>query len=133
LIKIGVIDYGVGNVGSVINMLRHVGAENVDILTSPEQVADVDKLILPGVGAYDRGMKQLIDTGFDRTIKSISQTQIDILGICLGMQLLTEGSEEGKYPGLGLIPGKITKFTPEFTSGHSIPHMGWNKIEKISA
>jgi glutamine amidotransferase len=76
-------------------------------------------------------MKRLIEGGFDAAILGLDTAKTEVLGICLGMQLLTEGSEEGSLPGLGLIPGKIKKFTTTFTKGNPIPHMGWNKLEQI--
>lgn len=130
--KVGVIDYGVGNIGSVVNMLRHVGAKEVSILTNPSNIADFPKIILPGVGSFDRGMNLLSKSGFDTALKNLDHKSVEILGICLGMQLLTDGSEEGNYPGLGLIPGKIKKFTSAFTHGYPIPHMGWNQLSEVS-
>lgn len=126
---ISVIDYGVGNLGSIQNMLRKAGAEAV-VTADPEVIRSAEKLILPGVGHFDYGMKMLHDTGLVPLLNErVKDHKVPILGICLGMQLLGNGSEEGGAPGLGWIDAKCVRFQPErLQPGQKIPHMGWNDI-----
>ena len=117
-----------GNTASILNMLRRVGGDAV-ITSAYQQIQKADALILPGVGAFDNAMQKLNATGLGNLIKHcVVEKQIPLLGICLGMQLLFDKSEEGKLPGLGLVPGVVERFN--FTeSGQQklkIPHMGWN-------
>lgn len=122
---ITLIDYGIGNVGSVANMIRHCGGK-ATIVSSPEQIAAAPKLILPGIGHFDAGMRALKDTGIDAAIReAVCAHGASILGICLGMQLLLEGSEEGELPGLGLVPGFNRRLKGD---GVRIPHMGWTVV-----
>jgi len=129
-----IIDYGMGNLESIKNMLKRVGSDSVishDIL----DIEKADKLILPGVGAFDNAMKNINDIGLLSVInKKVIKDKTPILGICLGMQLMTKSSEEGKMQGLGWINAKTVKFKFNQDSQLKIPHMGWNtlKIEKQS-
>jgi glutamine amidotransferase len=125
---ITIVHTGMGNVGSVQNMLRHIGAD-ARITDDPEAIRSAEKLILPGVGAFDRGMQRIDELG----IRSILEDKVlgahtPILGICLGMQLLTRGSEEGSLPGLGWIDGRTVRFDASSTQTLKIPHMGWNGL-----
>lgn len=126
---IAIIDYGMGNLGSVSNMLKKIGA-NAIISSNPNKLMKAEKLILPGVGAFDRGMcnlkeKNLIDI---LNIKVINQ-KTPFLGICLGAQLITTKSEEGSLPGLGWIEANVIRFKFLTNDDHlKIPHMGWNEI-----
>ncbi|MCP4325918.1 MAG: imidazole glycerol phosphate synthase subunit HisH [Alteromonadales bacterium] len=123
-----VLDYGVGNLGSVLNMLKKVGA-NCKISNSPAEIMSAKKIILPGVGSFDHGMEKLKESGLDKLlIEKSNDNNCQIMGICLGMQLLTEGSEEGKLPGLGLISGRVKKFDSKLYGDLKIPHMGWNIV-----
>ena len=117
---------GLGNIGSVYNMVKKVGGKPV-LVTDPQDLEDFERIILPGVGKFDNGITRLVEQGFDTAIKRQAEKGKQILGICLGMQMLLEGSEEGSLPGLGLIKGKCKKFDP---TAHEIkvPHMGWNKV-----
>lgn len=124
--QVGVVDYGVGNLGSVLNMLRHIGCEPV-LVNSAEAAAGVDRLILPGIGAYDAGISGLEHSGLADVVRSHAEAGRPLLGICLGMQLLLDGSAEGELPGLGLIPGRCTAFA-EHVTDLRIPHMGWKEI-----
>src|SRR2546422_2566865 len=124
-----VIDYGVGNVGSILNMLRKCGAD-VRVSSMAREVEDADKLVLPGVGAFDHGMQQLRRFGLiaARNV-AVRDRRTPILGICLGMQLFGKGSEEGREPGLGWIDGRSVRFA---FGGEApplkVPHMGWNVL-----
>jgi glutamine amidotransferase len=125
---ITIIDYGMGNIGSVSNMIRHVGGAST-ITGDPVGVAGADKLILPGVGHFDAGMAALRATGLDHAIKAAVADGATLLGICLGMQLLLEGSEEGSAVGLGLVPGSARKFVPN--GRLHVPHMGWTPVRPV--
>lgn len=127
-LSIGVIDYDVGNIGSVINMLRHLGycAEPV---SKPEEISNYKNIILPGVGSFDEGMKKLNGYGFSSALKDrFAVGDGNILGICLGMQMLGDGSEEGALPGLSLIPGLCVKFKAQEMNNLRVPHMGWTNV-----
>jgi len=133
---ISIIDYGVGNLGSVQNMLKHIGVKS-QIVKTPLEIQAADKIILPGVGSWDNGMSKLKDSGFLTALnKRVLDDKVPVLGICLGMQLLLNCSEEGTLPGLGWIEGKVKKFDFIFQQNENkklrIPHMGWN-IVKASA
>ena len=126
---IHVVDYGTGNIGSVINMIRKVGG---DVLASgdAQKLVHAEKLLLPGVGSFDNAMQKLTSLGLPEVIKAKVRTGTPLLGICLGMQLLADGSEEGSLPGLGLIPGRVRRFAFGPPQGAlKIPHMGWNRIK----
>jgi len=124
---IGVIDLGLGNIGSVKNIIEKVGGK-VSLLSSPEELLSVDKLVFPGVGAYDKTMTQLDEGGWiDLLNKRVIEDKAPILGICLGMQLFTSGSEEGVRKGLGWISGRTVRFDlDKMNASLRIPHMGWN-------
>ena len=123
--SVSVIGYGLGNTGSVINMFKRIGAE-ARIISSPAEVAQSDRVLLPGIGAFDHGMSRLEDLGFADALRDFATTERPFLGICLGMQLLLDASEEGDLPGLGLIPGQSRRF--DEATGVRIPHMGWSAI-----
>jgi imidazole glycerol-phosphate synthase subunit HisH len=124
-----IVDYGMGNLGSVLNMLKRLGKRAV-ISSDLGELAEAERLILPGVGSFDNGMKKLKDMGFvDLLNKKVILEKTPILGICLGAQLLTRNSEEGILPGLGWIDAKTVRFCIPFSNNHlRIPHMGWNEI-----
>lgn len=122
-----VLDYGTGNMGSIVNMIRHVGGDAI-IRGDVESIAKASKIILPGVGAFDNGMQKLRSSGLiDILNDKVISAGVPFLGICLGMQLLFDSSEEGQLPGLGWFPGRIVKFNVQ-GSGLKVPHMGWNEI-----
>jgi imidazole glycerol-phosphate synthase subunit HisH len=128
--KILVLDVGLGNVGSICNMLSYIGIENYRS-SSPKDIMNAKKMILPGVGAFDAGMNSLNLAGLTDVIKSaVENNNLHILGICLGMHLLFDSSEEGVERGLKLIPGKVRKFLPEDKSV-KVPHMGWNTVRGV--
>jgi glutamine amidotransferase len=120
---IGLVDYGLGNIGSVANMFKRVGAETTRVST-PEEVAAVDKLLLPGVGSFDAGVNRLREPGLFDALREFAASGRPLLGICLGMQLLMDGSDEGTLPGLGLLGGRSIRF--DDAAGLRVPHMGWN-------
>lgn len=127
-----IVDYGLGNLYSIANMLRYIGEESA--ITADKQIIRMaDRLILPGVGKFDEGMTRLEDTGLKKAILSEVLSGKPVLGICLGMQLLGRSSEEGKKEGLGLINFRTIRF--DFDEKHSlkIPHMGWERVRFISS
>jgi glutamine amidotransferase len=126
--KIAIIDYGMGNLYSVSNTFATLGIES-EIIAKPDDLNIYDKLILPGVGAFGDAMKELEARGFVKPLKDFVASGKPFLGICLGMQLLLEKSEESKRSkGLAIIPGVVKKFSSRL----KCPHMGWNKIRKKS-
>jgi len=122
---IAVVDYGMGNRRSVEKALQHIGVEA--LIT--DRVADLcraDALVLPGVGAFPKGMDNLRERGLDTLLRELVASGVPLLGICLGMQLLFEGSDErGGQPGLCLIPGVVRELNP---IGRRLPHIGWNDV-----
>lgn len=122
--RITIVDYGVGNLASVANMIRKAGGV-ADIVDRPEALDAADKLLFPGVGAWDAAMDAIVDRGFREPLLSFAASGRPLLGICLGMQLLFEASEEGTVPGLGLLGGRLRRFD---SSQVRVPHMGWNNV-----
>lgn len=124
---ISIIDYGLGNLGSIKNMFKWIGVES-EIITSKSQIESTTKLLLPGVGAFDKAMARIHEMDIKEVLdKKALDDKIPILGICLGMQLLTDKSEEGKLSGLGWIPADTIKF--KFPNKKiKVPHMGWNLV-----
>ena len=124
-----IVDYGVGNLASIRNMFKKVGVEAV-ISSSPSDVATATKLVLPGVGAFDAAMQQLNRSGVREPLEQrVLADHVPILGLCLGMQLLTEGSEEGSMSGLGWIAATSRRFRFDGASATlKVPHMGWNRV-----
>jgi glutamine amidotransferase len=121
--RIVIVDYGLGNLRSVSKALEKVGGR-VEVTGNIEDIRSADGIVLPGVGAFHEGMARLSDL---KTALFEAQGQVPVLGICLGMQMLLDFSEEhGLHAGLGLIPGTVRRFTT--TPGYKIPHMGWNQI-----
>ena len=127
---ITIVDYGVGNLGSVENMLRHLGLA-VQRSGDPDVIRTAERLLLPGVGAFDRGMRCLRERSLVEALgEAVRSRGTAVLGICLGMQLLTECSEEGSEPGLGWIEGSARRFAfPPGTAQLKVPHMGWNTTQ----
>lgn len=128
--KIGVIDYGMGNLYSVEQALLRLGC-NVTVTSDTQTLNEMDGLILPGVGAFPDAIRILKTTGLDQYIQEVSKSSKPLLGICLGMQLLFEESEEnGLTQGLGLLKGRIRNFKDVTDSSEvvRVPHMGWNPL-----
>ncbi|MCC3411035.1 MAG: imidazole glycerol phosphate synthase subunit HisH [Microcoleus sp. PH2017_29_MFU_D_A] len=123
---IAVVDYDMGNLHSVCKGLENVGAVP-KITDSPAIIEQADAVVLPGVGSFDPAMQNLRSRNLIEPIKSAIASGKPFLGICLGLQILFESSEEGVEPGLGVISGKVRRFQSE--PGLTIPHMGWNQLE----
>jgi glutamine amidotransferase len=126
---IGIVDYNMGNLASVINAFAKVGAP-ARVESDPSKLIGYDKLILPGVGAFGDAMEHLSSNGMDEAVIGFAASGKPLLGICLGMQLLFESSEEfGSHTGLRLIPGKVAAFDESrFDHPLKVPHMGWNEL-----
>ncbi len=126
---VSIIDYGVGNLGSLVNIHKRLGL-SVDVADTPDLVERSTHLILPGVGSFDAAIIKLRESGLlDSLEKSVIDFGKPILGICLGMQMMTDGSEEGELDGLGWVSGRARRF--DFASGLKIPHVGWNTVESV--
>ena len=126
---ITIIDYNMGNVGSIRNMLKKVGVES-RITAEPSLIAVAEKLVLPGVGAFDAGMDNLQRSGAMAALrKRVLEDRVPILGICLGMQLMARSSEEGQRAGLGWIDAEVLRF--DSGAALKVPHMGWNRVEVV--
>lgn len=126
--KVGIIDLGIGNTVSVKNALYTLGYE-CNVFNDSNLTSNFTHLILPGVGAFDRGMREISRLGFREHLKRFKKEAKPILGICLGMQLLFEESEEGTEDGLALLPGRITKIQP--STNLRIPNTGWHNVYAI--
>lgn len=124
-----VIDYGVGNLGSITNMFKRLGIESV-CTSDISKIEVASKILLPGVGAFDAAMKKLESTGLIDVLIRKAKSGIPFLGICLGAQLLTKSSDEGKCNGLGLLEAKCTKFEID-NQLWKVPHMGWSEVKII--
>jgi len=124
---IAIVDYNVGNSGSIRNMLGHLGVAS-EITSKHEVIATAEKLILPGVGSFDTAMRSINALGLDSLLhEAVLKQRKPVLGVCLGMQLMTRCSEEGSRPGLGWIDGQTVKFRfCAETYRLRVPHMGWN-------
>ena len=121
-----IIDYGMGNLGSVLNMFKKIGVK-AKISSDLKEINEAKKILLPGVGSFDTAMKKINESGLlDVLNKKALIDKIPILGICLGMQLMTNSSEEGKLPGLGWIDAETINFKNTIQKKLKIPHMGWN-------
>ena len=128
--SVSLVSYGLGNLGSVVNMLKRAGAE-ARLVSTPDDILASERVLLPGIGAFDEGMARLRDQGLEAPLREFAASGRPLFGICLGMQLLLDGSEEGDAPGLGLIPGRSVRFAE--TDGLRVPHMGWNLVDPTRA
>ena len=127
---IGIVNYGSGNIQAIANIYSRLNIP-FEIIEDPSELAKTNKLILPGVGAFDATMKQLLDSGLKSALdEEVLIKKKPVLGVCVGMQIMSNGSEEGTLPGLGWIKGKVKKFDiNKFKEKPFLPHMGWNTIE----
>ena len=125
-----IVDYGMGNFGSVRNMLKKLGTDSV-ISSDSETIAKADKIVLPGIGHFDKAMSAIASLNLlDVLHRKAVQEKVPCIGVCLGMQLMTKGSEEGKSPGLGWVKAEARRFDPSrFDEALRVPQMGWNLVE----
>lgn len=127
---ITIVNYGLGNLGSIFNMLKKIGMKS-QITSDPDEITMAQKIVLPGVGHFDRAMERIGQSGLREILDQKALIEkVPILGICLGMQLLTKSSEEGQLPGLGWIPAETVRFRFPKESNLKIPHMGWNLVQR---
>ncbi|MGC9066582.1 MAG: imidazole glycerol phosphate synthase subunit HisH [Candidatus Ratteibacteria bacterium] len=124
----GIINYGAGNIFSVIVSVRNLH-EDVIVVSKPEMLRNIDRIILPGVGAFDHAMKYLKETGLSDAIKEVAKKGKFLLGICLGLQMFFENSQEGNLKGLQILKGEVRKLPVR--KNLPIPHMGWNTVNII--
>ncbi|ENM3847188.1 imidazole glycerol phosphate synthase subunit HisH [Vibrio cholerae] len=129
---ITIVDYGLGNIKAFANLYKKI---NIDLryASNPTQLNSASKIILPGVGAFDHAMQMLNDSGMRETLDElVLEKKVPVIGICVGMQMMADSSEEGQLKGLGWIPGTVKKFKREsqaLESQYPLPHMGWNSLE----
>lgn len=128
-----VVDYGRGNLFSISRALAHLGAE-AKVTSDPAAIAAAERLILPGVGAFGDGMENLRARGLVAPLKTYASSGHPLLGICLGMQLLMDGSDEfGENEGLGLVPGRVRRFPDSPERAWKVPHVGWSALNSSGA
>lgn len=127
---IKIVNYGSGNIQAILNIYKQLDIGCV-VADKPSQLEDATKLILPGVGAFDETMQELLDSGFQAELnRLVLERKIPVLGVCVGMQILANRSDEGELPGLGFINGEVKKFDSNvFTHKPHLPHLGWNSIQ----
>lgn len=127
---ISIVDYGLGNIRAFSNMYNRLNIE-VRAVTRADELRTATKIILPGVGAFDHAMELLQQSGMRETLDELVLRQgVPVMGICVGMQILAEGSDEGQRPGLGWIRGRVRSFKANpLTQGLPLPHMGWNDVK----
>jgi imidazole glycerol-phosphate synthase subunit HisH len=127
---ITIVDYGMGNLGSIQNMFKYIGVKS-QVESDPDKIKNASKILLPGVGSFDTAMTKITENNLLEVLneKAVNE-QIPLLGICLGMQILTNKSEEGLLKGLGWIPAKTISFKDKIDKKLKVPHMGWNTVTK---
>jgi glutamine amidotransferase len=126
---ITIVNYGVGNLASIKNMLKKAGFES-ELATDEKTIGKASKIILPGIGAFDHCMSEFNKSGLRNIVtKQVLEQKTPVLGICVGLQMLMEGSEEGTEQGLGWIAGRTVKFKKEKLGDLKIPHMGWTNVQ----
>jgi glutamine amidotransferase len=131
-VPVTVIDYGIGNLLNMVRALEHCGASVQVVDRASAQAAQASRLVLPGVGAFGDGMGELRARGLDDTVRNFAATGRPFLGICVGLQMMFDGSEEmGAHAGLGLLPGQVVAIPPTGVEGepHRVPHIGWRPLE----
>ena len=131
---ITIVDYGLGNIRAFSNMYKRMNVET-RVATNAEQLGNATKIILPGVGAFDHAMESLQASGMRATLdKLVLEKSVPVLGICVGMQILADGSDEGRLPGLGWVSGRVRSFRSAAAAPGAdlpLPHMGWNNVRPI--
>ena len=128
--RVHICDYGIGNIHNVARAIRHVGAETINC-TSPDQLTNVERLVIPGVGAFASCMTAFTKSGFTEPVLGVIQKGIPVLAICVGMQMLADVSDEfGTHEGLGIIKGRIKRLPDTAVDGSSlaVPHISWSKL-----
>lgn len=127
---IRIVDYGVGNIQAFLNLFKRLGIE-AERATSPEALQGATRLVLPGVGHFDHAMQRLNDSGMRPGLEDlVLGSNVPVVGVCVGMQMLAHGSDEGSLPGLGWIPGRVRAFANSpGSAGLPMPHMGWNELK----
>ena len=127
---IGIVNYGSGNIQAIANIYNRLNVP-FEVIENPGLLKNADKLILPGVGAFDATMSQLVNSGLKASLdEEVLVKNKPVMGVCVGMQILAESSEEGNLPGLGWIKGKVKKFdVAKLNEKPYLPHMGWNTVE----
>ena len=130
---IGIVDYGVGNIQAFMTLFKQQGIAACRV-TSPSALIDATHLVLPGVGHFDHAMQSFNASGMRATVEDLVLRQrVPVLGVCVGMQMLSEGSDEGTEPGLGWVPGRVRAFTTHAQAvGLPMPHMGWNTLQPVA-
>lgn len=130
---IRIVDYGVGNIQAFMTMFKRLGmpAERAQV---PADLGDATRLILPGVGHFDHAMQRLNDSGMRPALEAMVLDQgVPVVGICVGMQMLAEGSDEGSLPGLNWVPGRVRAFANQRKAANlPMPHMGWNDLQTVA-
>ncbi|MDX1991510.1 MAG: imidazole glycerol phosphate synthase subunit HisH [bacterium] len=129
---LAVIDYGAGNLRSVLHALDYLKAESIRVVRHPHELQNAEKIILPGVGAFGAGMQQLEKQGLVKPIRQAVAKGVPYLGICVGMQFLfSVGEEMGEFEGLGILPGRVVRFPT--SERLKVPHIGWNELQPLCA
>lgn len=127
---ITIIDYGMGNLGSILNMFRKIGVA-AKVSSELNEIEASEKVVLPGVGAFDAAMERISASGYREALTLKAREGVPIMGVCLGMQLLMDSSEEGDLPGLCWIPGRVLRFSFPKDPRLKVPHMGWNNVTPL--
>ncbi len=130
--SITLVNYGLGNIQAFVHIYQRLNI-HVEVASCPEQLTKAEKIILPGVGAFDWAITRLNNSGLRDTLDElVLQKQVHVLGVCVGMQIMAQGSEEGSLPGLGWIDSEVARFNPAQTGDAPLPHMGWNDVQPVT-
>jgi glutamine amidotransferase len=131
--SVTLVNYGLGNIQAFAHIYQRLNI-SFEVATTPEQLANAERIVLPGVGAFDWAMTRLNDSGLRDTLDTmVLQRRVPVLGICVGMQIMARQSEEGKMAGLGWIDAEVVRFDPAKIRDNPLPHMGWNDVRPVSA